>query len=373
MTGLACVFAGLVRIRVTATAPGKPVFVAVAPASAARSYLSGVAYTSVTSLGNRATTIAHTGAVRPRPPATAAIWAAQAAGAGTRALVWTVRDGDWMAIAMNPDGSAGVSVRADVGAQFPALAALALELLVTGVLLAVPAMALIVVPANNRPPARHCSLLRVRELVDARQGNQPRSSDVRAVVGRTETGRSAAARNGTYLIGVDAGCQQWSKGSPMRYMLNGFLLVIPLLLFDAAFASRLPAAYQAAQWNDVPALVALPEGVLRVGTMLLTLLLPISAAGPAQRFGAVLYAAGLVAYVTAWTMQIRWPGSAWSTGTAGFLAPAVTPALWLTGIGLIGMRPLLPHARYLPWVFLGTAAAFLAFHTLHAVLVFRRM
>jgi hypothetical protein len=141
-------FAGPVRIRVTATAPGKPVFVAVAPASAARSYLSGVAYTSVTLLGNRATTIAHTGAVRPRPPATAAIWAAQAAGAGTRALVWTVRDGDWMAIVMNPDGSAGVSVRADVGAQFPALAALALELLVTGVLLAVPAVALIVVPVR---------------------------------------------------------------------------------------------------------------------------------------------------------------------------------------------------------------------------------
>jgi hypothetical protein len=65
----------------------------------------------------------------------------------------------------------------------------------------------------------------------------------------------------------------------MRYLLNGFLLVIPLLVFDAAFASRLPAAYRAAQWNDVPALVALPEGVLRVGTMLLTLL-PASAGTP---------------------------------------------------------------------------------------------
>src|SRR5512142_48704 len=47
-------FAGQVRIRVTATDPGKPVFAAMAPAPAARSYLSGVAYTSVTSLGNRA-------------------------------------------------------------------------------------------------------------------------------------------------------------------------------------------------------------------------------------------------------------------------------------------------------------------------------
>ena len=56
---------------------------------------------------------------------------------------------------MNPDASARVSVRADIGAQFPALAALALELLVTGILLAVPALALIVVPvrmaAGSRP------------------------------------------------------------------------------------------------------------------------------------------------------------------------------------------------------------------------------
>ena len=49
---------------------------------------------------------------------------------------------------MNPDGNAGVNVRADIGAQFPALATLALELLVTGVLLAVPALALILVPVR---------------------------------------------------------------------------------------------------------------------------------------------------------------------------------------------------------------------------------
>ena len=66
--------------------------------------------------------------------------------------------------------AACVAAGAACWASAPALAALALELLVTGALLAVPAMALIVVPANNRPPARHCSLLRVPELVDARQG-----------------------------------------------------------------------------------------------------------------------------------------------------------------------------------------------------------
>ena len=41
-----------------------------------------------------------------------------------------------------------MSVRADIGAQFPALATLALELFVTAVLLAVPALVLIVVPVR---------------------------------------------------------------------------------------------------------------------------------------------------------------------------------------------------------------------------------
>ena len=158
----------------------------------------------------------------------------------------------------------------------------------------------------------------------------------------------------------------------MRYLLNGFLLVAPLLVFNVAFAGRLPAAYQAARWDDIPARVAGPEKVLRLGALLLPLLLPISLAGPVQRIGAVLYVTGAAAYVAAWTMQFLRPDSAWSTAAAGFLAPAYTPVLWLTGIGLMGMQPLIAHIRYLPWVFLGTSAAFLTFHNLHAWLVYRR-
>jgi hypothetical protein len=158
----------------------------------------------------------------------------------------------------------------------------------------------------------------------------------------------------------------------MRYLLNGFLLVAPLLVFNVAFAGRLPAGYQAPRWDDIPPLVAVPENILRVGALALPLLLPISFAGPVQRIGAVLYVAGAAAYIAAWTMQFLRPDSAWSTAAAGFLAPAYTPVLWLTGIGLIGMQPLIAHTRYLPWVFLGTSAAFLTFHNQHALLVYRR-
>ena len=90
-------FAGDVRIRVTATSPGTPVFVAIGPAGDVSRYLAGVSYTSVTALGDHDVS-QHLGKWRPAPPASALDWAARARGAGTQTLRWTVRSGDWIVI-----------------------------------------------------------------------------------------------------------------------------------------------------------------------------------------------------------------------------------------------------------------------------------
>jgi hypothetical protein len=143
LTGLV----GDVRVRVTAASPGAPVFVAIGPADRVAAYLSGSAYATVAGTGARGVTV-HDGAGRPAPPRTAGIWAAQAAGTGTQALRWTAQDGDWTAVAMNPDGSAGVTVRADAGVSAPGLARLAAELIAGGVILGALSAALIWVPAR---------------------------------------------------------------------------------------------------------------------------------------------------------------------------------------------------------------------------------
>ena len=140
-------FAGDVRIRVTAANPGAPVFVAIGPADDVSRYLAGVSYTSVTALGDH-DVIQHLGSVRPAPPSTALDWAAQARGAGTQTLQWPVRSGDWMMVVMNPDGSPGVTVRADLGVFSPALPSLAGELLAAGILAGLTGAALVVVPAR---------------------------------------------------------------------------------------------------------------------------------------------------------------------------------------------------------------------------------
>lgn len=140
-------FAGEVRIRVTGTSSGQPVFVAIGPASDVSRYLAGVRYTSVTALGDHDVTH-HLGTVIPAPPAAAFDWAARAQGAGTQTMRWTVRGGDWMLVVMNPDGSPGVTVRAEAGVSSPVLPALAAELLAAGITAGLIGAALVVIPTR---------------------------------------------------------------------------------------------------------------------------------------------------------------------------------------------------------------------------------
>lgn len=142
LTGLV----GDVRIRVTATSPDRPVFVAIGPADQVAAYLSGTAYATVAGTGAGVTV--HNGAGRPAPPRTAGIWIAQATGTGTQVLRWAAQDGDWTAVAMNPDGSAGMTVRADAGVSAPGLARLAAELIAGGIILGALAAALIWIPVR---------------------------------------------------------------------------------------------------------------------------------------------------------------------------------------------------------------------------------
>jgi hypothetical protein len=144
---------GDVRLRVTATGPGTPVFVAIGSADRVSAYLSGTTYTTVTGVGPGSLVVQH-GTARPAPPRTAGIWVSQAAGAGTQALRWTAESGAWMAVAMNPDGSPGLAVRADAGVSAPLLFRLAVELIIGGILAGALSAALITVPVRLASGAR---------------------------------------------------------------------------------------------------------------------------------------------------------------------------------------------------------------------------
>ncbi|HEV2256482.1 MAG TPA: hypothetical protein VGS06_25335 [Streptosporangiaceae bacterium] len=140
-------FAGEVKIRVTATRPGTPVFVAIGPADAVSRYLSGVSYTSVTALGDHGVT-QHPGSLVPASPSAALDWAAQVHGAGPQTLRWAAHSGDWMVVVMNADGSPGVTIRTDMGVTSPVLPSLAAELLAAGLLALLAGAVLVGVPVR---------------------------------------------------------------------------------------------------------------------------------------------------------------------------------------------------------------------------------
>jgi hypothetical protein len=143
---------GDVRLRVTTVDPGRPVFVGVGPADRVTAYLSRIAYATVTGTGGGLAV--HDGSGVIAPPGTAGVWAAHAAGTGIQVVRWTAQNGGWMAVVMNPDGSAGVAVRADAGVSAPGLARLAAEVIAGGIVLGVLSAALIRVPFRLAAAAR---------------------------------------------------------------------------------------------------------------------------------------------------------------------------------------------------------------------------
>jgi hypothetical protein len=111
---------GSVRVSVTGTA-GQPVFIGIAPADQVSAYLAGVRHATLIEIDDPTTTqyTEHPGAAPVRNPAAETFWTTSATGTGTQHLEWPQRTGTWMVVVMNADASAGVDVRADIGATIP--------------------------------------------------------------------------------------------------------------------------------------------------------------------------------------------------------------------------------------------------------------
>ncbi len=157
------------------------------------------------------------------------------------------------------------------------------------------------------------------------------------------------------------------------YLYSCFWLLVPILIFNLLFTHRLPAAYQMnVFWKEIPRIISYPENLLRMLVMIVPIFMRLRVSNSGQKLGLGLYLAGLLVYFASWAVLIVFPQCAWSTSEIGFLAPAYTPIVWLTGIGLIGDELLLPQVPFRPWMYWSLSGLFLLFHNLHAVLVSSR-
>jgi hypothetical protein len=117
-------------------------------------------------------------------------------------------------------------------------------------------------------------------------------------------------------------------------ILNCFILIIPILLWNAIFTSKLPAGYSSDV--GVSQAILILEQVFRIPVFLYPILLPLQLNDRYSKAGMVIYVVGSVVYFASWIMQIYFLETRWSLSLLGFLAPAYTPLIWSLGVGLIG-------------------------------------
>src|SRR3974390_998075 len=157
------------------------------------------------------------------------------------------------------------------------------------------------------------------------------------------------------------------------YLRNCFWMLAPILAFNLAFTRSLPPAYQMVNfWKQIPLAIALPENILRAAVMMLPLFMHFSVSTSRQKLGFTIYLTGLLVYFASWAVLIIFPRSTWSTSAIGFMAPAYTPVIWLTGIALVGNELQFPRIALPPWIYGSFSVCFLLFHNMHAGLVYSR-
>jgi hypothetical protein len=145
---------GRIRIDPTGQA-GKATFVGIGPTQDVERYLDGVQHDEITDLDYDPfdlDTSRRAGEGRPAAPAAQPFWVATSTNGST--LEWKVREGEWSVVAMNSDGSPGVSVDAEVGAKVPLIRDLAWILALPGFVLALGAVLLALLGARGIARAR---------------------------------------------------------------------------------------------------------------------------------------------------------------------------------------------------------------------------
>ncbi len=150
----------LVRTRVAATAadPGDALFVGIGPDAAVRRYLAGVPHDRVTDVDTDPFSAEYgrvPGARTPAPPGAQGFWVASAEGPGRQVVEWEPREGSWVVVAMNADGSRVVRADVQLGVRVGLLGRIAWIVLGGGLVLLATGVTMVAFGARGggEPPA----------------------------------------------------------------------------------------------------------------------------------------------------------------------------------------------------------------------------
>jgi hypothetical protein len=157
-----------------------------------------------------------------------------------------------------------------------------------------------------------------------------------------------------------------------NYLSNCLWLTIAPTLLSIFLAKYLPDSFQKNQfWNAIPVDIKFLENIFRTIVIILPVFFPISLTKKLQKAGLSVYLTGIALYLLSYAAQIYFPESNWSQSLIGFTAPATSPVIWLTGIGLI-MDKSFFNIKYRKWIYIIFAIAFCVFHFIHTSIVYYR-
>ncbi|MGB4971983.1 MAG: hypothetical protein WBO32_04950, partial [Cyclobacteriaceae bacterium] len=124
-----------------------------------------------------------------------------------------------------------------------------------------------------------------------------------------------------------------------KYLLNCFLLIIPLIVWNIILIDYLPKSYSPDVFDkDIPKLVSYSENFIRFILFALPVFMVLSLKSRLEKIGFIAYCLGLILYFSSWIIMIFNPESNWSQSLIGFMAPAYTTIIFFVGIGLVGNK-----------------------------------
>ena len=162
------------------------------------------------------------------------------------------------------------------------------------------------------------------------------------------------------------------QSSFSNYLFNCFWLIIPPLFISFCLLKYLPEAFQTKTfWSNIPLPVKTLENIFRIIVIALPVFFPLIIKNKRQRVGLAVYFTGVVLYLFSYLALIYFPESYWGTSVIGFSAPATTPLIWFTGIGLVMGKPFF-NIKYNKWIYIILVIVFCVFHFIHTIIIYHR-
>ena len=148
---------------------------------------------------------------------------------------------------------------------------------------------------------------------------------------------------------------------------------VPILVWNVVCTRFLPPALASNEFSRaIPPLVTYGENTLRIVVMVLPFLMPLESRQAASAEASCCLRRGDGVLCSRVGPVMIAPQSGWSTSWLGFVAPAYTPIVWLTGLGLIAAGYSRARAPYRRWMYVALACGFVAFHVTHTSIVYAR-